>query len=102
MHEHDAQIEALADRILDHAKRRVALEDIPLGSPRTAEELTEACGVTITPDGIGGEAALSLFADVLEPASLAVDYRRYLSFVPEAPTEASVLFDLVVLSLIHI
>jgi len=96
MHHHNAEIEALAERILGHAKRRVALDDIPLGAPRTADELAEACGPTITPGGIGGEAALALFADVLEPASLSVDYPRYLSFVPAAPTEAAVLFDLVV------
>jgi len=37
-----------------------------------------------------------LFRDVLAPACLSVDYTRYLSFVPAAPTEAAVLFDLVV------
>lgn len=96
MHVHDERIEALAVKILDHAQRRIALEHIPLGSPKTAAELAEACGPTITPEGIGGDEALGLFADVLEPASLSVDYPRYLSFVPAAPTEASVLFDLVV------
>lgn len=96
MHEHDDYIEALAEKILDHAKRRVERDEIPLGSPRTAQELEELCGPTITRDGIGGDAALAMFADILEPASLAVDYQRYLSFVPAAPTEAAVLFDLVV------
>jgi len=33
---------------------------------------------------------------VLAPACLSVDHPRYLSFVPAAPTEASILFDLVV------
>ncbi len=37
-----------------------------------------------------------MFRDVLAPACLSVDYTRYLSFVPAAPTEAAVLFDLVV------
>ena len=37
-----------------------------------------------------------MFTDVLAPACISVDHPRYLSFVPAAPTEASILFDLVV------
>ena len=37
-----------------------------------------------------------MFADVLAPACISVDHPRFLSFVPAAPTEAAVLFDLVV------
>ncbi|MFP5487320.1 MAG: pyridoxal phosphate-dependent decarboxylase family protein, partial [Acidimicrobiia bacterium] len=36
------------------------------------------------------------FGDVLAPACISVDHPRFLSFVPAAPTEAAVLFDLVV------
>jgi len=68
----------------------------PLGAPRTAEELHAECGQMITAEGIGGDEAMRLFTEVLDPASLSVDYRRYLSFVPAAPTETSVLFDLAV------
>jgi len=96
MHDHDETIEAIADETIKFARERVALHPIPLGAPRTAEELFADCGQTITEDGIGGSEAMRLFADVLHPASLSVDYERYLSFVPAAPTEAAVLFDLVV------
>ena len=41
-------------------------------------------------------AALQVFADVLAPACISVDHPRFLSFVPAAPTEAAILFDLVV------
>ena len=37
-----------------------------------------------------------MFGDVLAPACISVDHPRFLSFVPAAPTEASILFDLVV------
>ena len=37
-----------------------------------------------------------MFEDVLAPACISVDHPRFLSFVPAAPTEASILFDLVV------
>lgn len=96
MHEHNDEIEAIAEQAIAFARERVTLDPIPLGAPRTAEELLADCGQTITPDGIGGDEAMRLFTDVLHPASLSVDYRRYLSFVPAAPTESSVLFDLVV------
>ena len=48
------------------------------------------------PAGIGGLEALRVFGDVLAPACISVDHPRFLSFVPAAPTEASILFDLVV------
>ena len=96
MHEYSEETEALADEIVDYARWRTRLDPIPLDHPRTADELRELCGPTVTPEGIGGHKALELFAEVLAPACLSVDYTRYLSFVPAAPTEAAVLFDLVV------
>ncbi|MEM7287362.1 MAG: aminotransferase class I/II-fold pyridoxal phosphate-dependent enzyme [Actinomycetota bacterium] len=96
MHHHTPEIDELADKIFRFAKERIELDPIPLGEARTEAELQEACGETITPAGIGGDEALRLFIDVLHEASLSVDYTRYLSFVPAAPTETSVLFDLVV------
>ena len=68
----------------------------PLDGPRTAAELRAAAGPTVTPAGIGGLEALRVFADVLAPACISVDHPRFLSFVPAAPTEAAILFDLVV------
>jgi L-2,4-diaminobutyrate decarboxylase len=50
----------------------------------------------VTVGGLGAEAALTLFEEVLAPACLSIDHPRYLSFVPAAPTEAAILFDLVV------
>ena len=96
MHEFDETIGELAEDILRFARERTELHPIPLGAPRTAKDLLAACGPTITAEGIGGAEAMRLFEDVLHPASLSVDYERYLSFVPAAPTEAAVLFDLVV------
>ncbi len=93
MHDYDEGIDDLAAKIFDYAKARTELDPIPLNHPKTVEELTALIGTTITPEGIGGERALELFAEHLEPASLSVDYTRYLSFVPAAPTEAAVLFD---------
>ncbi len=96
MHIHTTEIEDLADDIAAFVRHRTRLDPIPLGHPRTEAELAAACGPTVTPEGIGGAEALRLFAEVLNPACLSVDYTRYLSFVPAAPTESAALFDLVV------
>jgi glutamate/tyrosine decarboxylase-like PLP-dependent enzyme len=96
MHDYNEQTEALADELVEFARWRTRLDPIPLGTARSEEELAEVVGDTVTPDGIGGHRALELFRDVLAPSCLSVDFTRYLSFVPAAPTEASVLFDLVV------
>jgi len=95
MHHHDSSTEVLTQAIVDYAVDRVSMEP-PLDGPRTLAELQELAGQTITEDGLGGLAALELFGDVLAPACISVDHPRFLSFVPAAPTEASILFDLVV------
>ncbi len=96
MHDYTDDTETLADEIVRFARWRTRLDPIPLGRARTDEELTQLVGPTVTPAGIGGHRALELFRDVLAPSCLSVDYTKYLSFVPAAPTEAAILFDLVV------
>ena len=68
----------------------------PLDHPVPVEELRRTAGITITPSGLGGLEALRVFEEVLAPACISVDHPMFLSFVPNAPTEASILFDLVV------
>ncbi len=96
MHGWTAGLDDLADGIFDYARDRMRLDPVPLDGPREPAELAAAAGATITTDGLGGEAALRLFAGVLAPACISVDHPRHLSFVPCAPTEAATLFDLVV------
>ncbi len=69
-------------------------QPVPLDRPLAAEELDGVAGKTITAHGIGREEALRLWAEVLGPACLSVDHRRYLSFIPNAPTKASCFFDM--------
>jgi L-2,4-diaminobutyrate decarboxylase len=88
--------EALAAAVLSYTRYRLHLDPVPLDGPATMEELSERAGQTITERGLGGEAALRCFAEVLAPACVSIDHPRYLSFIPCAPTEAATLFDLVV------
>jgi len=87
----DRTARSLAGYCLD----RLAME-APLDRPLTAAELDSRAGQTVTPAGIGSHEALRLWADVLGPACLSVDHRRYLSFIPSAPTKAAASFDMVV------
>jgi L-2,4-diaminobutyrate decarboxylase len=96
MHRHDASLEVLTQAIVRYAVERVRLDPPPLDAPRTPEELRAMAGRTITATGVGGLEALRVFGDVLAPSCISVDHPRFLSFVPAAPTEASILFDLVV------
>ena len=96
MHEYTPEIGELAQQMFAWAHERTQLDPIPLGHPQTEAELEAECGTTITAGGLGGPEAFRLFTEVLHEASLSVDYTRYLSFVPAAPTETAILFDLVV------
>ena len=96
MHRYTDETERVARAALGYARDRLRLHPVPLDGPRTAEELTEAAGATITEDGLGGEAAMRLFAEVLAPAIISIDNPRFLAFIPAAPTELSMMFDLVV------
>lgn len=95
MHEYDRNMEALTDAIFQYSRERMQM-DPPLDGPLTEAELVDKAGMTITKDGLGGDKALKVFTDVLAPACLSVDHPRLLAFVPAAPSEASILFDLVV------
>jgi L-2,4-diaminobutyrate decarboxylase len=96
MHRHDASMEVLTQAVLRYSVERMRLDPPPLDETRSASDLAAMAGRTITPSGIGGLEALRVFGDVLAPACISVDHPRFLSFVPAAPTEASILFDLVV------
>jgi len=98
MHTYGPAIDDLADQVLRYALDRVRETPPPLDEPRPATELDARAGTTITPDGLGGAEAMRLWSDVLARACISQDHPRALSFVPSAPTEASVLFDLVVAS----
>jgi glutamate/tyrosine decarboxylase-like PLP-dependent enzyme len=96
MHRYTDETERVAQAALAYARDRLRLHPVPLDGPRTPAELERAVGETITPLGLGGEAALRLFAGSLACATVSVDNPRYLAFIPSAPTESATLFDLVV------
>lgn len=95
MHNVDLDIVEMSLDVIKFAINRITETDPVLGFPRTAEDLRELVGETVTPKGIGGEKAFQLFRDVLLKASVSIDHPRHLAFVPASPTRAAIMFDLV-------
>lgn len=82
------------DGVLAWVAHRVAGSSDPKSTARPASELSAAAGRSVTPDGIGWEAALDVFDRVLIPATRAQDDPLNLAYIPAAPTRAAVAFDL--------
>jgi glutamate/tyrosine decarboxylase-like PLP-dependent enzyme len=95
MHEFTPEVEALAAEILKYSLERLK-DDPPLDGPRSAEDLFNEVGNTITAKGLGGHEALQVFTNVLAKACISTDHPRNLAFIPSAPSEYANLFDLVV------
>ncbi len=95
MHEFTPEVEALAAEILKYSLERLK-DDPPLDGPRSAEDLFNEVGNTITAKGLGGHEALAVFTNVLAKACISTDHPRNLAFIPSAPSEYANLFDLVV------
>jgi L-2,4-diaminobutyrate decarboxylase len=96
MHGLTDETERLARQVLELVLARQRQDPWPLGGVATAKELARRVGPTITPAGLGGPAALRRWVEQLAPATVAADHPRYLAFIPHAPTEVAVFFDLLV------
>jgi glutamate/tyrosine decarboxylase-like PLP-dependent enzyme len=90
------ETEQLARAVLELVLARQRQDPWPLGGAAAPDELARRAGQTITADGLGGEEALRRWVEDLAPATVAADHPRYLAFIPHAPTETAVLFDLLV------
>ncbi len=95
MHSYSADDDRIARTVVEYCLERLS-QEVPLDRPLTPQQLDELVGATVNAQGIGRDEALRLWADVLGPACLSVDHRRYLSFIPNAPTKAACYFDMLV------
>jgi L-2,4-diaminobutyrate decarboxylase len=96
MHRLTNETELLARQMLELVLARQRQDPWPLGGVSAADELATRVGPTITPAGLGGSEALRRWVEELAPATVAADHPRYLAFIPHAPTEVAVFFDLLV------
>ncbi|MCE2765279.1 MAG: aminotransferase class V-fold PLP-dependent enzyme [Ilumatobacteraceae bacterium] len=96
MHTPDAEMARLASQALRYAIDRIRMDPPPLDAPIPYQQMLAEVGQTVTPSGIGGAEALRIYTEILAPTCISVDHPKFLSFVPGAPTEASIIFDMVV------
>ena len=96
MHGLTNETERLGREVLELVLARQRQDPWALGGTATAAELAERVGPTITPSGLGGPEALRRWVEDLAPVTVAADHPRYLAFIPHAPTETAVLFDLLI------
>ena len=96
MHELNEETRALREAIFEYVRVRMDYSPAPLDSSKTEAELVAQAGQTVTEQGLGGHTALKLFEEVLAPATISTDHPGFLSFIPNAATEAASLFDLIV------
>ncbi len=76
------------------ASSRVIRQGDPKAGARTADELADAAGATVTAAGLGPTATMRIFDEVIVPATRAQDDPMNLAYIPAAPTRAAVAFDL--------
>jgi len=88
--------EKLLRSVTNWSLRRLVEGADPRLRNRSSAELDDALGETVVPAGIGGHEALRLFTEVVVPATRAQDNPMNLAYVPAAPTEAALVFDLAV------
>jgi len=96
MHRLTQEMAELAGHVMAAVLQRQQQDPWPLGETRSPEELDARVGQTVTAAGLGVEAALRLWQEHLQPANVAVDHPGYLAFIPHAPTEAAIFFDMLV------
>jgi L-2,4-diaminobutyrate decarboxylase len=95
VHSYTADDDRIARTVVEYCLQRLSAE-VPLDRPLTPPELEKLAGGSVNARGIGRDEALRLWAEVLGPACLSADHRRYLSFIPNAPTKAACYFDMLV------
>jgi glutamate/tyrosine decarboxylase-like PLP-dependent enzyme len=96
MHRLTSEMERLAESVLIAVLQRQGQDPWPLGAMLSLEELSSRVGQTVTSSGLGAEDVLRLWQQHLQPANVAVDHSSYMAFIPHAPTEAAIFFDMLV------
>jgi glutamate/tyrosine decarboxylase-like PLP-dependent enzyme len=87
----------LTTLVLDYCRWRLALDPVPLdfGGAQAASLAASLKGV-INPTGTNAHRVMEIFENELATGVVSCDSPRFLSFIPAAPTKASLLFDMVV------
>jgi glutamate/tyrosine decarboxylase-like PLP-dependent enzyme len=86
----------MTDLIFDFCRWRLTINPVPLDFGGVAEDLGVGLDGLLNDDGSSPAVVLDYYDKKLATAIVSVDSPRFLSFIPAAPTKASLLFDMVV------
>ncbi len=86
----------MAETVFEYCRERLALDPPPLDFGGVKGDPAPLLEGLLCPEGNGADRVLELFADHLAEAIISIDNPRFLAFIPNAPTKASLLFDMVV------
>ncbi len=88
--------EAMADLIFAACRERLSMDPVSLDFGGLVASLETELEGLMRPEGNDAAHVLKLFVDKLATAVVSCDSPRFLSFIPAAPTKASLLFDMFV------
>lgn len=87
---------AMLDLILGYVQERLELPEAPVDGLGDRDRMQEAMAGLIGNAPRGADEVLQVYIDHLADTVLSADSPRFYSFIPAAPTKASLLFDMVV------
>jgi len=82
--------------ILDYVTERLSMDETPLDFPGDKARIDELLTGLITAGGTPTAAILGIYTEELSKTVLSADSPRFWAFIPNAPTKASLLFDMIV------
>ncbi len=85
---------AMTDLIVAACRERLSLDPVALDFGGLVESLDQELAGLMRPEGNDAADVLKLFVEKLSTAVVSCDSPRFLSFIPAAPTKASLLFDM--------
>ncbi len=87
---------AMTDLVFAACRERLSMDPVALDFGGLVESLDAELAGLMRPEGNDAAHVLKLFVDKLSTAVVSCDSPRFLSFIPAAPTKASLLFDMFV------
>jgi aromatic-L-amino-acid/L-tryptophan decarboxylase len=86
----------MTDLIIEACRERLSMDPVSLDFGGLASSLEAELAGLMGPEGTDPATVLKIWTDTLALAVVSCDSPRFLSFIPAAPTKASLLFDMFV------
>ena len=96
MHKFDDQASKILLKVLSHTIERLSLDPPTLDYPKSVDFFEKNAPSLITEAGNSIDKVFDQYKNTIEQSIISADSPRNLSFIPAAPTKASMIFDLVV------